>query len=149
MRRVLILGLWGMLAGCGLVEPDERDELREMRSVWSAQAITSYTYTLRRGCFCTIEAVGPVAITVRDGQVESLRYVASGDPVTNLTDLWPTMDGLFDLIERAVAGDADDVVVLFHPDLGYPLTADIDYIAQAIDDELFLEVLSLTLQLAP
>lgn len=138
------------LAGaCNITGPGDLDDLREARALWVSQGITDYAYVLQRGCFCTLESIGPVTITVRGGVVESLVYVPSGEPVTMGGELWPTMNGLFDLIERAVDGGADEVATVFHADLGYPLTAEIDYIEQAIDDELTLTVSSFTPLVTP
>ena len=133
--------------GCGLLDPDDDgplDRLRRQRSLWMAQSHTDYHYVLRRGCFCTPETVGPVEVEVQGGQVVALTYVETGDAVSNWTELWPTIPGLFDLLERALDGEADDVQIEYHPTLHYPVTADIDYIEEAIDDELYLAVLSFT-----
>ncbi len=138
----LVAGLAAATGGCDVLDPDGLDELRRNRQLWQAQGVRDYTYVLSRSCFCALEAIGPVEITVRGGQVESREYVETGDPVTLWLESWPSIDGLFDLLERAADGDADRVAITYHPDRGYPLTADIDYIEHAIDDELGLAVLA-------
>jgi len=152
-------GLFGMFfvatafiaaaSACDAAGPDDLDELQEARALWVSLGITDYAYVLQRGCFCTLESIGPVRITVRAGVVESLVYVASGGPVIQGGELWPTVDGLFDVVERAIDGEADKVTAVFDASRGYPLTVDIDYIEQAIDDELTLTVSSFTPLVAP
>ncbi len=145
LARALALALASLapaIGGCDLLGPEGLEELQESRRLWQSQGVTDYVYVLRRGCFCTPEAIGPVQITVRGGTVVSRTYVEGGDPVTQWLDSWPSIDGLFDLLQRAIDGEADKVDVAYHPQMGYPVSADIDYIEQAIDDELRLTVTS-------
>ena len=58
--------------------------------------------------------------------------------------IW-TMDELFDLIRDAQAGGADDIEVAYSVD-GYPTLINIDYIKQAIDDELSLRIEDLRME---
>jgi len=114
-----------------------------MRAKWRGTGFDSYTFTMRRSCFCTPEAIGPVDIRVRMDQVVSRTYTESGDSVTAYLVGWPTIDGLFDRAERALL-EADQATVTYHPDFGYPTNISIDWIREAIDDEEALTVLSLT-----
>ena len=126
------------------VNSSEADELRAARLRWNRAHPPAYAYTLERLCFCGEEARGPVRIVVRGDSVESRTYTRTSRPVPlPWTDLFGSVDELFDAIERAVA-DADSVAGHYHAKLGYPVDVYVDHIANAIDDEVRYRVTELT-----
>ena len=124
--------------------PDDR--LAAARRQWSSAGPAAYSVTLGRGCFCAQEVPSPVVITVRNGVIESRHYKTTGAPVSPAyADAFPDVEGLFDVIEDALE-NADRVDVKYHSTLGYPLEIFIDYIRNAIDDELAYMVTDLTVR---
>jgi hypothetical protein len=145
-RAPLVLAL--LLSGCGILglEDDQDralDLLERSRSRWSDRAPGRYGFVLERFCFCPLEAIGPVQVIVEHGVVISRTYVESGLPVPEQwRPLFPAMEGVFAVVRDALVRDADKVEVSYDGQLGYPLIASIDYVRNAVDDELELRVRS-------
>jgi hypothetical protein len=96
-------------------------------------------------CFCPLEVVSPVEITVQGGVVVSRTYVQSGQPVTGqYTTLFPAMEGVFEVIEDALDRGVDRIEVTYDGRYGYPTDATFDYILNAVDDELAFRVRTFT-----
>ena len=132
-------------AGCATAGPagveGPREELDRARRLWAAEGMDDYRYTLRRICFCLPEVGAPVEVEVRDGAVVARRAAGSGAPVgAEHQELWPAVEGLFDLVEDAVEREADRVAVTYHPERGYPTSVYIDYSFEMADEELGFEV---------
>jgi hypothetical protein len=65
---------------------------------------------------------GPVTVVVRSGIVESRHYVQSGATVANTyAELFPTVSGLFALLDAAVRDGTSPLSAQFDPTLGYPV----------------------------
>ena len=120
-------------SGCGTGPGDRLAQLAEARRIWDGQAITSYLVTIKRVCFCS--EVRSVRVTVANRQVVSRAFVDDGQPVPAvLIQAYPSIDGLFDLLEDA-ARRADEIHLTFDPTIGIPLQANIDFVKNAVDDE--------------
>lgn len=112
-------------------------ELEENRARWASLSLTSYEYVLRRGCFCTPAFIGPVRVRVDGGAVTQRTYVDVTEPVpTKPWELFPSVDGLFDILADAYERDAHRVVVTYDPESGVPLDVFIDYEENIADEEL-------------
>jgi hypothetical protein len=131
------------LGPTGTAVPDgPQTRLDEARSQWTEAGITSYDFTFSRGCFCPVEYVGPYQATVIDGVVTAATY--EGVDLLEIEVLQTssyservlTVDEVFAEIARAVQ-DADSLEVTYHPDLGYPTSASIDWELQMADEEVF------------
>ena len=140
---------WGLgavlvtLAACGTLGPLDGplEELEQARERWEAYEPANYSYAVRRLCFCAPESIGPVRVVVSNGIVVEARYVATSDTVpTSFRSLFPAVEGLFDILEDAYDNDASDVDVTYDPNTGVPTNFFIDYIENAIDDEVGYEV---------
>ena len=132
-----------LVAACGTLDPVDgpRAELDQARALWEDFEPSNYTYSVRRLCFCAPDAIGPVRVVVQDGVVSSAAYVATGDTVaTTFRDLFPAVEGLFDVLENAYDTEADGVEVTFDDDTGVPTQFFIDFIEMAADDELGYEI---------
>ena len=108
--------------------PEQLIAFDEARALWEAQAPETYTMTLTRGCECL---GGTWTILGHAGEPVG-GIVPRGDDIG-----MPTVDGLFDEIDRALLGDepAATLDVTYDPALGYPAKLSIDWIEDAIDDE--------------
>lgn len=147
MRRCAIALVWGVLvtglASCDAVGlgTGPEDELQDNLDRWTELAPTSYTYAVSRLCFCGAEAIGPVRITVEDGTVTERVYVETGDPVSGtFAELFPTVDGLFEVLADAYERDAAQIDVTYDPETGVPLDFWIDYQVNIADEELGFRV---------
>jgi hypothetical protein len=108
-------------------------DFREARARWRLAGIDDYTMLLRRDCYCPW--VGPVRVTVRDNVVVARIVVETGQPLAPaIADLYPDVDGLFALLESAIA-DADLVRATYHHRYGVPVDLRIDWRATVADEE--------------
>jgi hypothetical protein len=133
------------LQGCALLGSSRDDEIQQElnrnRRQWQAQGLDDYRYEVRRGCFCPAEVVGPVVVEVRDGEVVQRIYAENGEPVgATYAGLWTDVDGVFDVIQDAIDRDAARITAEYHPEMGYPRSIAIDYLAQAVDEEIAVTV---------
>jgi hypothetical protein len=141
VSRVALLALLAALAaGCGLFTKseidEERERLEENRERWQSRGPASYSYVFRRICFCAPSATNPVVIQVRQREVISVRYEDPGAPVDpSLLSLYPTVEGLFAIIENAIDQDAEVVQARYDPTLGYPTSIALDGSSMIADDE--------------
>jgi hypothetical protein len=118
-----------------MVSPGE--QLAGARSRWARNAPLQYSMTIRRGCECGTEAVGPVIVTVVNGAI-SAHYINTGSAVPKtFAPLFPDVEGLFNLIEAAQRQHYYKVDVEYDAELGFPKSISLDHDKQAIDDESF------------
>jgi hypothetical protein len=117
-----------LLAACGTPLGGGSHDGSAARLRWERQGIDDYRYVYRLVCFCPESQ--PVQVTVHDGQVTSAE---SADPNTRIAEgeqmlVVLTVDEVFDEIEYAVEnGTRTDVE--YHPQLGYPTSAEIGTLA--------------------
>ena len=124
-------------------DPDHKEmleraqaELDRHRTLWEANRSGDYTFEYRPACFCPREFVQPVEVKVRNGVVESVTYVESGEsPATNGFPLYHTIDGLFDKVQDAIDREAARLTVSYDPEMGYPTSVSIDYALNIADEE--------------
>jgi hypothetical protein len=144
-RPTTLLLLVTALAACSVLGLDgnreEQAELARARARWEQMRPYEYSYVLERLCFCGAESVGPVRIVVRGGSVLSRTYTATGEPVLpQFAAAFGPIDSLFVVIGRALENGADELTARYHSHYGHPLDVDIDYLENAVDDELVLHV---------
>jgi hypothetical protein len=114
-------------------------DLAAARAAWTAQHITDYEFTLQRMCFCA--ETRPMRVTVRAGKVTFVRPVGELLPLPGAeAELYPSIVGIFDLIESALAWPAAGVWADYDAVRGFPHEVRIDYYANVADDELTLLV---------
>jgi hypothetical protein len=143
MRKVLFIIFAVLLAAC--TQAKASSELEQNRALWEQQDASNYQFELSILCFCPYGGQMPLSIVVRDGQVVSLATADGSDPGPSLEyfNQADTVEELFGIIESAQAGGADDIKVQYDPDSGYPVSIDIDYIKEAVDDEISYQVANL------
>lgn len=107
--------------GCNLGNTGPAGDLAEARERWAHHGPPSYVVTIERSCACLPEMSGPVVVTVRSGTVESRQYVRTGTAVTaQYADLFPTIDGLFAIIEEGMRDGTRPFLAYYDATLGYP-----------------------------
>lgn len=123
------------------LERSNAAQLQQNRQLWRSQNISSYRYTLRVSCFCIPEVTQPVVVEVRNGRVTSITAANTGKPVNpEYFKQYNSVPKLFNLIQNAIAKDANRLSVTYHPRLGYPTQINIDYNAQIADEERYLTI---------
>ncbi len=115
------------------------DDLVAARASWAEADADDYRFEFQRFCFCDPNSVRLTRIEVSGGTVSSAIYLDVGEPVTGLSSL-PTIESLFDEIEAAIDGEAYLLMADYNPAMGYPTDVPIDFIENAIDDEMSFSV---------
>ena len=128
--------------GCTDAFGPEQDALAAARARWAQTDASNYVFEFQRSCFCAPDFVRPVRIEVLDGVVNSAVYVDTEEPIPLPLTSVPTIDDLFDEIGDALEGTAFSVIADYDADMGYPTNVEIDYIENAIDDEMAFTVSS-------
>ncbi len=124
------------LVGCTDVLGPEQDALAAARARWALTNADNYLFEFRRSCFCAPDFVRPVRIEILDGIVSSAVYVDTEEPISLPLTSVPTIDDLFDEIQDAMDRLAFSVIADYDANMGYPTSVSIDYIENAIDDEM-------------
>lgn len=119
---------------------DPQDQsLADARTRWEAADIDDYQMVVELICFCGF--VGPFDVEVEGGEMVAMK---PGDPDAGAEDYRGndlTVDAIFDQIVEA--NESGEVDVSYDPDLGYPTWAFLDYLINAVDDEMEFVVTSL------
>jgi hypothetical protein len=113
-------------------------DLREAEARWNRQGINDYQVVVRYACFCGYTR--PVRMTVRFGNVVSRVDAETGEPAPAFAEYVRDIEGLFDLIREAIERKAHKVDVSYDRVYGYPTSIDLDYLFNAVDDELQVTV---------
>ena len=119
--------------------------LEQQSKLWQqSNSSHSYTYILKLRCECELTRLSPAVVEVEDGQVQSVRLLSN--PQLAGSDLPAefkiTIEEIFARLLDARAKDAI-LSVVYHPRLGYPLYAHIDYCPDWFDDELEIQTMVL------
>jgi hypothetical protein len=118
----------------------EQSELDHARVRWESRLPVLYEFRFQRGCFCPPEIVRPVRITVSNGVVISAVDPDTNEPVDPPLNGFPTIDDLFDEIQDAIDRDAARIDATYDESFGYPVQVFVDWILNAIDDEMSFQV---------
>ena len=154
MKKLLLLVLAIVLSGCATIAnaSEPKSEVQQAHEKWQSANISHYQFKLFLGCFCVFSQDMPLNIEVKDGQVVSMEYQSGNQIDPSLMEYFQrfaTVDKLFDEIENSfqiqgnvdTAGDkADEVKVTYDETYGFPNQINIDFIKDAIDDELSLQI---------
>jgi hypothetical protein len=157
MKNLLFVILALALAACSTAgAAGNQSEIEQNKEKWQDANISHYRFHLNLSCFCVFVENMPLIIEVQDGEVVSMEY-QNGNEIDassrELFEMYATIDRLFSELEADLNGAADKVVVEYDATYGFPTKADIDFVEEAIDDELYLtlsnfEELPLTEQLS-
>ena len=123
-------------AGCSDSVSPGKTELVANRQKWETQQLARYDFTLEMFCFCAIR--GPIRVSVVNGAVVSAVELANGGPID---PTWvPSIEGLFDFVERGIADHALVLEVTYDPVMGYPRRIVYDRAANIADEEVTYQV---------
>lgn len=148
-RYLLFLISIFFLSSCdSIVDNEQENDFKTSRNLWQQQGIESYSFEFRKLCYCG-GLFNPATIVVAADTVHAVLDPETGeplrDPQTNelvfpkYSESFQTIDELFEVIESA-RKKADKLKVEYNQKLGYPETIEIDYIKEAIDDEVTYKV---------
>ncbi len=116
-------------------------KLDAARALWEKNGPDKYTFDLAWLCFCP-NSGNITRISVENGQIVSAVNPSTGQPVDeSYGGRQMTVDELFDWIQTGLDTDSGNVLELsFERDLGYPISASVDWIVGALDDESAFQV---------
>jgi hypothetical protein len=143
-RRITrVVGLLPLVFACHSSTDPIPGDLASARARWTAASVTDYEVTVHRSCFCPTEMDTPVIVTVRGGVVVGRRYATTNAAVSaQFAQYFPAVDGLFGVVDDALARHADTLDAHYDAQLGFPTLVSIDYVKDAVDDELSVDVTS-------
>ena len=120
-------------------------ELDSHLSLWQQARLGDYSYEYNVLCECSDNLGQPVKVTVTDGLIESIVYAESGElvysgdpPVAEGSPRYYMINGLFEVIQKAIDSEADQLTVSYDSEFEYPTNIEIDHNINAIDDEYIL-----------
>jgi len=130
-------------SGCQIAGPDDprTSTDAQQRTKWDAYQNGTYEFTIIRGCFCINGGEHQVSVT--NNKVTSAYSVWREEayPAEQL-EYFETIDDLFEMLERARL-EADEITVTFS-EHGYPSELIIDWIKEAVDDEIAFTISKVT-----
>lgn len=135
-RLPLLCSLLLALA-CASAPSAPENDLAAARARWARAGIHSYDIVVHRSCECIPEMTGPVRVEVRNGVVQSRRYVDSDAVVASpeLAAEFTSVEELFAKVEAALARPVAHLEASYDPRTGVPLHVLIDHVADMVDDE--------------
>ena len=147
MRKLVFVFVALALAACSM---GSRSEIEQNREKWQNADFSHYRFHLTVGCFCVFSQDMPLIIEVQNGEMVSMEY-QSGNEIDASTreyfQRFATIDKIFAEIEKDFqtvdSGDAsqdkaDEVIVEYDETYGFPTQVNVDFVKEAIDDELYL-----------
>lgn len=117
----------------------ERTAYEIARERWDEVRPERYVYAVERLCFCPV--LPPGRVTVHGDEVVSIEPL--GDAPFALLDVeewYPSVDGLFELLEDAIEREAHSIDATYDPETGIPTEFFIDYRESVSDEELRMRV---------
>jgi hypothetical protein len=145
MRKFLLIVMAIVLTACSAVSAatEVPSEFESARQKWQEADVSHYRFHLNLSCFCAFAENMPLVIEVQDGEVVSMGY-QNGNEIEDVNleffQQYATLERIFEELEKALDGEADQVTVTYHEPNGNPTPADIDFVEQANDDELSITI---------
>ena len=140
MRKLIFIFMTLVLTACSL---GGQTEIERNKEKWQAANISHYRYNLFVGCFCVFSQDMPLIVEVKDGELVSMKYQSGNEIDTSSRELfekYASIERVFSELETNINGKADKVTVTYDPMYGFPAKIDVDFIKNAMDDELSLTV---------
>jgi len=131
----LVSGACAIITGPGDGYDGEQDDLARARRTWNNNRIEDYEFVVRRNCFCALGGVS-VLVVVQNDIVVAREVDGTGAPIPgNLAYAYPSIDGLFGVIQDAIDQRAYEIETDYDRDYGFPTDFYIDYRRGVADDE--------------
>lgn len=137
------------LSSCdSIVDERKENDFSANQNLWQQQETGSYNFEFSKLCYCG-RLFNPATIVVEADTVHAVLDPETGEPLrdpqtqelvlTKYPESFLTIAELFEVIENA-REKADKLNVEYHRNLGYPVLIEIDYIKEAIDDEVTYKI---------
>lgn len=144
MKKIFFIVMALVLTACAAgFTGGSQTEIEQNQEKWQKANISHYRYSLNLSCFCVFNENMPLMIEVQDGKVVSMGFHNEKEiDSTNreLFEKYATIDRIFAELGADLNGAADKVTVEYDANYGFPVKAEIDFVEQAIDDELYLTI---------
>jgi hypothetical protein len=142
MNKIILLLTAVVLAACAV---GGGSELSRNQAKWQQADIDHYRFQLGVSCFCPVSGLMPMTVEVQDGEVVSITDVngeafPESDPMYDFILRYATIERQFAELQSKEVQGADELSVAYDSEYGYPSEVAIDFIEQAVDDELYLSV---------
>lgn len=153
-RMIVIYCMLAPLCGCDILRlgddrhVDTQSRLDNNRKKWDSEMASNYRFYFQWSCYCTMDFVAEVNISVRENRIQGAVLV-EGDvpiPLDAAVERYKVVDSLFDLLQSAIDDDAHTITAKYHPELGYPTEVWIDYEQNSVDEELGFSIHNLILE---
>ena len=142
MKKILFILVAILMTGCASLVGQASSEVERAQEKWQDANISHYSYELTISCFCVFSPDMPLVIEVQNGEAVSMTY-KSGKEIDaanmELFQRYDTIDKVFAELEKAQS-EAERVEVTYDETYGFPTQISIDFIEQAVDDELGLTI---------
>ena len=128
----LLCALLSGLAACSSPSaPDSVDPAQELarnQQRFHAMVGNTYRVTFENHCFCPVEVLRPVRLTVRDGAISEVTRLSDGTGVPRAEwRAYRTVDDVFAEIAAGMSGGAQRVAAEYDGRYGYPHDVLVDY----------------------
>lgn len=145
---ILLLAIFFISSCDSITDSRKGDDFRTNQKLWQEQNVENYSFEFSKLCYCG-GLFNPATIVVKADTIYAVLNSVTGeslrDPQTDelvlqqYPESFQTINDLFEVIENA-REIADKLNVKYNQQLGYPEHIEIDYIKQAIDDEVAYRV---------
>ncbi len=100
-------------------------DVAQARALWEERAPREYSFVFELSCFCP--DLRPVVVLVRDGVVRDVRHADDLTPIPRESSYsYPSIEGIFRIVEQARTGAAFSVSAEFDAVYGYPRVVSVD-----------------------
>ena len=142
MKKIILLALTLILVACSA---GTSSEFNQNYDKWQSANITNYRFDLFIGCFCAFRNDMPLTVEVQNGEIVSMikpdgTVVEASDPSYEIFTKYATIERIFSELKAGQAGDADEITVTYDTTYGFPADIYFDFIKEAADDELSIQV---------
>ena len=139
MKKIILLALIFILSACST-----STEFDKNLTKWNDANISHYRFQVGVSCFCPFGNKMPIMIEVKNGNVVSLidvtgNAIVESDPIREMLNQYQTIDRLFISLEQSIK-EAEEIQVDYDEMYGFPSSIAIDYITEAADDEIWVDV---------
>jgi hypothetical protein len=139
VRPLTLAVILGILAACDFSNIGVSG--RQPNGKWKDSKPSSFSYTLRRDCFCPQEWTGPFLINATDDSVWKVRRISGTDTLSVTTALQGySIDSLLAKVREALLENPDSSYIWYDKTFGYPVRAWFDFERGMADEEWGLTV---------
>ena len=141
MKNVFFLLVSIIFVSCSSDDTSSFKLIRDLninRELWKDANITDYTLNQSKGCFCP----GPfewqvfVKNSTKDSVVFDEIWLEQGITYEDVFNEARTIEEIFDYIEKVINDKPDELNTKYDETYGFPTSIGIDYIEEAVDDEI-------------